>query len=108
MSTVRIATTFVQRLRGLLFTNPSEDELLIVRCCDIHTYGMTYALDVAFLDAALHVVAAYRNVKPGRRIRCAGACMVIERAHDASCAWYETGTSAGSRIRHLVKERSSQ
>ncbi len=108
MSTVRIATTYMQRLRGLLFTKPSSDELLIPGCCDIHTYGMAYALDVAFLDAGMHVVATYRNVKPGRRIRCPGACMVVERAHDRSRDWYQKGTSAGQRIRHIVEERSTR
>lgn len=79
---IKFATTYVSKLIGLLVT-PKEDRVILVLCgCnDIHTFGMKYALDVAFLDEAGCVLATYNNVLPNRRIHCRGAKLALERPH---------------------------
>lgn len=66
---VHIAKTRWTRLRGLLARPPlgPGEGLLIVPCRAVHTWGMRYPIDVAFLDADGRVVAAYHRVEPGRR-----------------------------------------
>jgi uncharacterized protein len=64
-----VADNFWQRARGLLGRPPlAEGEGLIIRPCKaIHTWGMGYPIDVAFLDRSGRVVASYERVEPNRR-----------------------------------------
>jgi uncharacterized protein len=64
-----VADNFWQRARGLLGRPPlAEGEGLIIRPCKaIHTWGMGYPIDVAFLDRSGKVVASYERVRPCRR-----------------------------------------
>ena len=66
---VRLADRWWSRLRGLLGRGPlgEEEGLLLVPCRAVHMVGMRYAIDVAFVDRAGAVVAAYHGLKPGRR-----------------------------------------
>lgn len=59
------------RLRGLLGTRSlsAGEGLLLVPCRSVHTLGMAYAIDVAFLDGDGEVVAAYSDLSPGRGSR---------------------------------------
>lgn len=77
--TVYSASSFYQRLRGLLFASPLSlnEALHIARCSDVHTIGMTYPIDVVFLDSANRVLRIV-NVKPNRWAWCRGAKAVIE------------------------------
>jgi uncharacterized membrane protein (UPF0127 family) len=70
-SQVSVADHWWQRLRGLLGRPPlSPDEgLLLVPCRSVHMFGMSYPLDVAFVDPRGTVVAAYHRLAPGRRSR---------------------------------------
>lgn len=52
--------------------------LLIPRCASVHTFGMRFALDVVFLDAALRPLTIHRAVPPGRLLVCRGARAVLE------------------------------
>lgn len=52
--------------------------LLIPRCRGVHTFGMRFALDVAFLDDAGGVVELRRSVGPGRMVSCRRAAAVLE------------------------------
>jgi len=67
-SKVRLATTFLGRLQGLLFSSElSEDEgLLLHPCNSIHTCFMRYPIDAVFLDNDYRVVALERNLLPWR------------------------------------------
>ena len=76
---VGVAETRWARLRGLLGRpepRPGEG-LLLVHCRGVHTYGLTYGLDVLFLNAWGRVVHAHRDLPPGtvtgwyRRVRYA-------------------------------------
>ena len=46
---VRVATGIAARAKGLLFSRPSSEALILLPCNDIHTVGMRCALDVAFI-----------------------------------------------------------
>ena len=65
---VRTAGTFLSRLAGLLGTVAiAEGEgLWIVPCRSVHTMGMRYPLDVAFLDARGVVVGIQKGLPPNR------------------------------------------
>jgi uncharacterized protein len=65
----QLAERFWQRARGLLGRpRLAAGEGLILRPCKaIHTWGMGYPIDVAFLDQSGQVVAYYEAVGPNRR-----------------------------------------
>jgi hypothetical protein len=64
-----LAERFWQRARGLLGRPPlAEGEGLILRPCKaVHTWGMGYPIDVAFLDRSGRVVASYVAFGPNQR-----------------------------------------
>lgn len=79
-----IAERFGQRLRGMMGRDAraavrSGLVMGFPRCSAVHTIGMACALDIAFLDAAGGVLSVYEGVAPGRFVRCADACAVMER-----------------------------
>ena len=65
---VRIAHTFLSRLKGLLgASGPAEGEgLWIVPCRGVHTFGMRTPIDVAFLNAEWVVVGVLSRLPPNR------------------------------------------
>ncbi len=65
---VRAAGTFLSRLVGLLGTSAIADGegLWIVPCRSVHTLGMRYPIDVAFLDARGVVVGILGGLPPNR------------------------------------------
>lgn len=67
------------RLKGLLGTSPDAEAVILVPCKSVHTYGMTYPIDVAFLGSSGEVLASYRNVGAGRRLRVSHSIAVLER-----------------------------
>lgn len=52
------ATTSSERRTGLLGTDALDGALWIHRCSSVHTFGMRYPLDLAFVDRSGRVVAA--------------------------------------------------
>jgi hypothetical protein len=76
---VRVADRFWSRTCGLLGRPPLRrgDALLLRPCRAVHTVGLSYPIDVAFLDSGGTVVAAYPGLEPNRRTRWHG---------DAYCA----------------------
>jgi uncharacterized membrane protein (UPF0127 family) len=68
-SRVGLADRFWLRARGLLGRSRLErsEGLLIGPCRAVHTLGMGYPIDVAFLDEAGTVVATYPALEPNRR-----------------------------------------
>lgn len=65
------ARTFLERTRGLLGRGPlSEgDGLWISPCRCIHTLGMSFPIDVLFLDEAGRVLGLYSNLPQARITR---------------------------------------
>ncbi len=67
-SRIAVAESWWQRFRGLLARPPiREDEgLLLLKCGSVHTVGMAYAIDVAFLAADGTVVRGISRLEPWR------------------------------------------
>ena len=79
-------TNMIDRMRGLLFRDPpaAGAGLLIDPCASIHTFFMSYAIDVVFLDREYRVLRRLSNVKPWRMSACVNAAMTLEMAQSAA------------------------
>ena len=88
---VMLATRLSSRMRGLLFRPGTDDLMVLMPCRDIHTFGMRYAIDVAFIDASGKVVRAVRDVLPNKRLREPSAAAVLERRAIPRELWFEEG-----------------
>ena len=88
---VMLATRLSSRLQGLLFSPASNDLLVLLPCHDIHTFGMQYAIDVAFLGGDGTVIRAVRDVVPNKRLRESRAVAVLERCAIPREVWFEEG-----------------
>jgi len=66
LAPVEVADDPATRTKGLLRRDGSEGALLLPGCRSVHTLGMRFAIDVAFLDRRGRVVA---TVTPMRRQR---------------------------------------
>ncbi|HSH98542.1 MAG: DUF192 domain-containing protein [Methylophilaceae bacterium] len=77
---VWLAKNVLQRMRGLLFRKPLErgQAMLIRPCSSIHTIGMSYPLDIVFIDAQGIVLKTLRNVRPLRMAFAINAYAAIE------------------------------
>ena len=97
---VALADTWWGRFRGFLGrSRPVEGEgILLSPCNSIHTWWMSFALDVVFLDAGGAVLDVRENLQPwSRPIRVSGARHVLEvppgtvratgTAIGDTCAW---------------------
>lgn len=90
-----IATSMIARARGLLGTRAEWGDdnrvLALAPCKSVHTIGMRYALDIAFVDRHGFVLRSERNVRPGRLLSCRRAVFVLERPHNPEISWPENG-----------------
>ncbi len=77
---VGVADSLAGRLKGLLGRPLHEDEgLFIAPCSSVHTMGMSYPLDIVFVDTDARAVALYPDLKPWRATRWVpGACGALE------------------------------
>ncbi len=103
---VRTATTYWQRLRGLLGTpRLADDEALwIDPCSSVHTFGMRYAIDVVFVDRDGVILEVTRDLAPWRAAWCSGARSVYEMAAGQARL---RGIAAGQRW-HTSSEPSAR
>lgn len=93
-----VADGWWSRLRGLLFRPPLEEGegLLIVPCRGVHTFGMSYPIDVLFLDAERRVTAVEHGLEPWRATGIHGdARSALELPAGTASA---TGTEVGDRL----------
>ena len=92
---VRIAASYRARTRGLLGSDGIDGALLLTPASSIHTVRMRFAIDVAYLDRRLRVLAV-RTMPPGRigrpRLR---ARHVLEAEAGAMARW---GVVRGVRL----------
>lgn len=91
---VKLANKPHARIKGLLGTAQQElnfDALHIVPCRGVHTFGMKYSLDLAFLDGQNRVIACKYAVLPNRIcLSPNGTRSVLERPA-SSCPWLKQG-----------------
>ncbi len=81
VKTIIYADSFYKRLRGYMFhKRPLGHEVMIFEHCNsIHTFNMTFNLDVLFLDAQNKVIKKVLSVPPGRFLPTVkGASKVVE------------------------------
>lgn len=81
------AESWWSRLRGLLFRPPLQADgsegLLITPCGSVHTCGMTYPIDIVFIDDGGVVVGCREAVVPLRFRMQRGSRSVLELAQGA-------------------------
>ena len=77
---VPIAATFSSRLLGLAWLEQGQAGagLLLPGCHSIHTFGMRFELDLAFLDAHGRILGTIRGVPPRRVVGHRAADAVLE------------------------------
>ncbi len=95
---VAVADSWWSRLRGLLARPPlrAGQGLLLLQCGSVHTVGMTYPIDVAFLDADGTVVRSIPRLAPCRvGVGGPGAVHALELPAGRLA---ETGTAPGTRL----------
>lgn len=95
LASAHVADTFRSRLQGLIGRNGLEGALVIEHTRWIHTFGMRFPLDVAYVDIEGNVVrvdrlAANRLGRPERK-----AVMIVEAEAGAFERW---GLKVGQRI----------
>lgn len=92
---LRIAASYRARTRGLLGADGLAGALLLTPASSVHTVRMRFAIDVAYLDRRLRVLAV-RTMPPGRigrpRLR---ARHVLEAEAGAMAGW---GVVRGARL----------
>lgn len=80
-----------ERLKGLLGTAPEDaPPVLLAPCSSLHTLGMAYPLDVAFIGRDGRVLATRTGLSPGSLASCRDAFCAAERPA-SSDPWFENG-----------------
>lgn len=94
---VRMADTFPSRLRGLLGSAPlpAGSALVIKPCSAVHTWGMTYPLDILFVGDDGRVLKIVDCLKPWRGAWSWRGAWVAELPAGTAAA---TGTAPGDRV----------
>ncbi|MEU6196358.1 DUF192 domain-containing protein [Streptomyces sp. NPDC047061] len=98
---LEIAASYRARTRGLLGRDGLDGAILLSPASGIHTFRMRMAIDVAYLDRRLKVIAV-RTMRPGRlglpRLR---SRHVLEAEAGAMAGW---GVAAGVSVSVTVEE----
>ena len=97
---VDLAVSPRARLRGLIGRHaPGEGPTLILAPCrSIHTIGMRFPIDVAFVSRGGRIVRSERAVTGGRFLRHKGAHLVVERYARPNDPWPAVGDRMTLRI----------
>jgi uncharacterized membrane protein (UPF0127 family) len=97
-SKVAVADSWWHRFRGLLARPALKvgEGLLLIGCGSVHTIGMTYPIDVAFVDADGRVVRSYPRLRPWRV--GLGGDEAVHALELPAGRLAETGTVAGDRL----------
>lgn len=92
---LEVASSYRARTRGLLGRDSVDGAMLLTPASGVHTFRMRMAIDVAYLDRRLNVVAV-RTMRPGRlgrpRLR---ARHVLEAEAGVMGEW---GVRVGARV----------
>ncbi|MBT2450430.1 DUF192 domain-containing protein [Streptomyces sp. ISL-43] len=99
---VEVAASYAARTRGLLGRDGIDGAMLLTPAASVHTFRMRFAIDVAYLDRRLRVIAL-TTMPPGRlglpRLR---SRHVLEAEAGAMAAW---GLRVGSTLRVRLDSR---
>lgn len=90
---VKMLVDIAEKARGLLGTTLSSQEaapVALMGCRSIHTFGMRYPIDVAFVDRAGVVCRSVRSLKAGCFASAWAASYVLERPASKD-VWPECG-----------------
>lgn len=108
---VLLADSWWSRFRGYLGrSEPQRGEgILLVPCNAVHTFGMTFELDVLFLGADGVVLHLISEMGPGRRSPRVPGCRYVLEVPPGTIQ--QTGTSVGDSftwtpLKRLSLERS--
>lgn len=99
---ILIALSFWTRIKGLLGTSRQEMEdsiLVMAPCKSIHTFGMRYSIDVAFVDKNGLVLKVKRDLPRSKTLSCPHSFMVLERACAADRPWFTCGDIVSLRLK---------
>ena len=66
LCSVEVAVAHAARVRGLLGRDGIEGSLLLPRCRSVHTIGMRFPIDIAFLDRDGRVMGMVMPMRPWR------------------------------------------
>ena len=86
-----LLTRWTERAKGLLGTGGDAEAVALVPCASVHTFGMRYALDIAFLSKDGRVLRSERKVPPGKVMGALGAHYALERPSSGE-AWLSSGS----------------
>jgi uncharacterized membrane protein (UPF0127 family) len=101
---VEIAAAYGTRRRGLLGRDGIDGALMLTPCGSVHTFGMRFAIDVAYLDRRMRVLRV-QTLRPGRMpLPRPRARHVLEAEAGAMARW---GVRAGVRIQIRVEAGSA-
>jgi uncharacterized protein len=87
MASAEVAHTRAERRRGLLGRDGLEGALVIERCRWVHTLGMRFSIDLAFLDSDGTVVRTARMHRHRVGLPVLRATWVIEAEAGAFGRW---------------------
>ena len=82
LSNVMCTSNPLERMRGLLGKAPLQKDqaLLITSCSSVHTVGMTYPIDLVFLDKHWKIRKIVKSLVPWRMAWSFSSSMVLEMA----------------------------
>ena len=95
LASVEVAESFWARSRGLLGRSGYDGAFLLPHTRAVHTLGMRFPLDVAFLDRELTVVGVTRMVPWRMGLPRWGGRSVLEASAGAFDRWH---LAAGDRL----------
>lgn len=101
----KVLSGWAERLRGLLGTNADAEPVVLLRCGSIHTFGMSYPIDVAFVGEHGEVLKVVLGMPPRRMASCLGSWLTFERPSSDE-PWFEEGDVL--RVRALGGERAME
>jgi len=87
LASLEIATTRRDRAKGLLGRDGLDGALLIERARSVHTFGMRFPIDVAFLDEDLVVVRTTQLRRFRMTMPVRGAHHALEAEAGAFARW---------------------
>ncbi len=95
VAAAEVADSLAERTKGLLGRRGYDGALLLPHTRSVHTAGMRFPLDVAFLSAQLEV-RAVRQVPPWRLCLPRGGCRQVLEAEAGS--FERWGLAVGDRL----------